>query len=56
MPPVNTDTAVAAAGDPEAALLAAVSRGAKTSEVAALLKRGASPNSSFLDKGAARRE
>ena len=46
------EAAVAAAGSPDAALLAAVNRGASAREVRALLQRGANADASFLDRGA----
>ena len=46
------EAAVSAAGSPEAALLAAVSRAASPGEVRALLRRGANPDAAFLDRGA----
>ena len=50
---VHAEAAVAAAGSPEAALLAAVSRGDVSAlEVRALLQRGANPDAAFLDHSA----
>ena len=46
------EAAVAAAGAPEAALLAALTRGASAVEVRALLLRGANPNAAFLNRSA----
>ena len=46
------EAAVSAAGSPEAALLAAVSRSASPAEVRAILRRGANPDAAFLDRGA----
>ena len=49
---IDVDAAVAAVGSLDAALLAAVTHGATTMEVRALLMRGASPNAAFLDRPA----
>ena len=46
------DASVAAVGSLDAALLAAVSTGASTWKVRALLARGASPNAAFIDNSA----
>ena len=48
----DVDVAVASVGSLDAALLAAVSRGAATCQVRALLLRGASPNAAFIDSSA----
>ena len=48
----RAEAAVAAAGSPEAALLAAVSRGQSAQDVHALLRRGANPDAAFLDRSA----